>query len=163
MKVRKFLYSFMALAAMFIVFQACDDDDDDNEGNCGETNISERFSNDSHNNGQNCFTCHNASGPGEGCFKVAGSLYDTTGNVPRGNGTIKLTTGFQGTGDVVATIEVDAKGNFHTTNDIDWGLDGLHVQVVSANGNTYNMATRISEGSCNSCHNPGMQGRIKID
>ncbi|MBI9069573.1 MAG: hypothetical protein JEZ09_19915 [Salinivirgaceae bacterium] len=118
------------------------------EGN--ETKISSYGSSESHNAGQNCMSCHKSGGDGEGWFTLAGTIYDSVQVSTYANATVKLHTGLNGTGTLTATIQADAKGNFYTTEDINFG-NGVYVSV---NGNltTTNMYVPISNGACNSCH-----------
>ncbi len=108
-------------------------------------------SSESHNWGYNCMECHRRGGPGEGWYTVAGSVADTSLRHPLGNVTIELWEEV-GVGEPVAVIEVDALGNFYTTEPIDWKL-GLVPVVVSSDGQkrlVMPFATR--NGACNSCH-----------
>lgn len=132
---------------MLVVLMACD-----KEKGCGTKNISQTGSTRSHNMGQNCMTCHQSSGEGEGCFIVAGTVYtSSSGSTTAANGTIYLYTGPNATGTLAATIQVDAKGNFHTTDALDFG-SGLYPVVKSASGAQQFMGTTITQGACSGCH-----------
>ena len=96
-------------------------------------------------------SCHVSGGGGEGWFTVAGTLYDNTQANPYPNGIVKLTTEPNGNGSIVKTIEVDSKGNFYTTEPIDFG-SSLYVGVFGTNGEQKFMVSKITTGSCNSCH-----------
>lgn len=136
----------LAFVAFSVVLQSCE-----KEGN--ETNISHNGSNKSHNMGQNCMQCHRSGGSGEGWFNIAGTVYDSLQHNTKPNGLVKLYTGPDGTGTVKYTIEVDAKGNFHTTDAIDFG-SGLYPSVVNSTGGGQKfMSASITNGACNSCHN----------
>jgi hypothetical protein len=137
----------IALGGFFMTFQSCEKEGD--EGN--ETKISRHFSSESHNEGQNCMSCHVSGGSGEGWFNVAGTVYDTNKTIINPNSTIKLYTGTGGTGTLKATVEVDARGNFYTTETVSFG-DGLYVVVISAAGNQKHMLSKVSSGQCSSCH-----------
>lgn len=121
---------------------------------CGSNNdnknISKYLSERSHNMGMNCMDCHKDGGEGDGWFVVAGTVYDEQLVNTYPGATVKLYTGPDGTGTLVHTIEVDTKGNFHTTEDIDFGA-GLYPVVVG-NLETKDMSSSISSGQCNSCH-----------
>lgn len=134
------LFTVMGL----VTVQSCEKDDEN------ETKISSYSSTESHNNGQNCMSCHVSGGDGEGWFIVAGSVYDTTLTQPFTNATVKLYTGPNGTGTIKATLQVDKKGNFYTTESIDFG-SGLYPAVVGPTVTKY-MNSTISSGQCNSCH-----------
>lgn len=126
-----------------IAFQACEDD-----GN--ETKISSYNSDESHKAGQDCMICHISGGDGEGWFTVAGTVYESGLTSVLPNATVKLFTETNGTGELVATIEVDEKGNFYTTKMIDFET-GLYT-LVEGNTTTKNMNSSITSGKCNSCH-----------
>ena len=115
-----------------------------------ETKISSYSSSESHNNGQNCMSCHVSGGEGESLFIAAGSVYDSTLTQPLANATVKLYSEPNGTGSLVATIEVDKNGNFYTTENIDFGA-GLYPAVKGPTLTKY-MGSKISNGQCNSCH-----------
>ena len=133
---------------MAIVFDSCNKDDDENEGN--ETKISSHNDDESHNMGQNCMNCHHSGGDGEGWFILAGTAYDSLKTSTYPNVTVKLYTGPNGTGDLKHTIKGDAKGNFYTTETIDFS-SGLYPAVTGANGTKF-MSTPTTSGACNSCH-----------
>jgi hypothetical protein len=118
--------------------------------NENETNISTYGSQKSHNMGQNCMNCHKSGGPGEGWFQAAGTVYDSTGNATYPNATVKLYSGPNGTGNLKYTIQADGKGNFYTTESIDFS-GGLYPAVSGTQGTQY-MGSSISMGQCNSCH-----------
>lgn len=145
MKNRKviFLLSFL----LFGFFISCDKEDE------GENkDMSSRYSeNESHNAGQNCMSCHKSGGPGEGWFTVAGTVYNSSETAVYPNATVKLYTGTNGSGTLVKTIEVDGKGNFYTTNSVDFGT-GLYVTVTGKSGSVSTMSSSITTGQCNSCH-----------
>ena len=126
-----------------IAFQSCED-----EGN--ETKISSYNSVENHKTGQDCMICHVSGGGGEGWFTVAGTVYNSWLTSVLPNATVILYTEANGTGDLVATIEVDEKGNFYTTKVIDFGT-GLYT-LVEGNTTTKIMCSSITSGKCNSCH-----------
>ncbi len=101
--------------------------------------------------GQNCMNCHVNGGEGKGWFVAAGTVYKPNLSTTNPNNTIYLYTGPNGTGILKATIEGDAKGNFHTTEDIDFG-SGLYPSVKNAANDIQYMSSSITQGACNSCH-----------
>jgi hypothetical protein len=129
----------------FILFAACEKENEN------ETKISQNYSDESHNFGQNCMSCHVSGGSGEGWFTVAGSLFDYMQTNPYSNGSVKFTTLPNGTGLPVKTIEVDSKGNFYTTEEMDFG-NGLFVGVFGRNGEEKFMNAKITDGACINCH-----------
>lgn len=141
MKTKKSLIFFVGIITLSLC--SCDSDDK-------EKNISKYLSERSHNMGANCMTCHREGGEGEGWFVAAGTVYDEQQVNTYPGATVKLYTGPNGTGTLVHTIEVDTKGNFHTTENINFGT-GLYP-VVIGNVETKYMGSSISMGACNSCH-----------
>lgn len=120
-------------------------------GKCGEKNISATNSNRSHNMGQNCMNCHKDGGSGEGCFTIAGTTYNSSGSSIYSNAIVKLYTQPNGLGSVVATLQGDSKGNFHTTESVDFG-SGLYTVVINTLGQSVYMSSAVTQGACNSCH-----------
>jgi hypothetical protein len=134
---------FILLGFLFFLLTSCNSD-----GN--EKNISKYLSVRSHNMGMNCMQCHKEGGGGVGWFVAAGTVYDSLLVNTYPGATVKLYSGPNGTGTLIHTIEVDTKGNFHTTEAIDYGA-GLYPVVVG-NLETKKMGNSISMGQCNSCH-----------
>jgi hypothetical protein len=134
--------TFFLLTIAFISFQSC-------KKNKSETNISATNKSESHNMGQNCMNCHKSGGDGEGWFQVAGTVYDTTLSKTNPNTTVRLYSDAQGS-NLKYTVQVDALGNFYTTETIDFG-SGLYPVVVGKTISKH-MASPITSGQCNSCH-----------
>jgi len=131
------------------LFVSCEKEENENGEN---KDMSSRYNeNESHNAGQNCMSCHKSGGQGEGWFMVAGTVYNSAKTAVYPNATVKLYTGPNGTGTLVKTIEVDGKGNFYTTADMNFG-SGLYTTVTGTTGNVSKMGASISTGQCNSCH-----------
>ncbi|MDX1618980.1 MAG: hypothetical protein R3224_09350 [Balneolaceae bacterium] len=105
---------------------------------------------ESHNMGENCMDCHVIGGSGKGWFSVAGTVYDSTKTTPLPNTVVRLYTGPAGTGTIVSSVEVDALGNFFTTDSVDFG-EGLFTGVIGSTTTQF-MDSTISDGSCNRCH-----------
>jgi hypothetical protein len=121
----------------------------ENEGD--ETVVSVNNGQKSHNMGQNCMNCHKSGGPGEGWFSAAGTVYNDALTATSPNGLVKLYTGPNGTGTLKATVAVDGKGNFFTTESIDF-TGGLYPSVTGTSGETEYMDFSITTGACYSCH-----------
>jgi hypothetical protein len=102
-------------------------------------------------------TCHKSGGEGEGLFEVAGTVYESNRTTTFPNATVRFYSGPNGTGDLKYTIQVDALGNFYTTEGISFG-SGLYVSVEGNQGTNY-MPSSLSIGACNSCHG-GQTGKI---
>lgn len=136
----------VALMACFaFLLQSCEKEGGDVK------NISSNNANESHNAGKNCMQCHVSGGEGSGWFQVAGTVYNSAYSAVQPNGVVKLYTGPDGTGTLKATIEVDAKGNFFTTEAIDF-TGGLYPKVTGSSGTSMAMGSSITMGQCNSCH-----------
>lgn len=127
---------------ILFAFQSCEDDEN-------ETKISSFTSSESHNTGQNCMNCHKEGGSGEGVFTTAGTVYQSNQTTTYPGATVKLYTEPDGGGTLIATIAADQRGNFYTTQSINFA-NGLYVQVEGLG--TKNMLTSITTGACNSCH-----------
>ena len=145
------------LAAQIFFLGACSDsmDGDDND----VMKVSQQNTFDSHNAGQVCQNCHKSGGSGEGIFAAAGTVYHGN-NLDQvyPNVTIHIYTQPNGQGTLVKTIEVDGRGNFYTTENINWGT-GLYPAVSSPMGTIY-MNTSIDRGNCNSCHDNVTESHI---
>ena len=131
------------LLSGIILFQSCEKEEN-------ETKISSYNEDESHRAGENCVSCHTSGGSGEGWFTIAGTVYDSLKTSTFPNSTVRLFTGPNGSGSLISTIEVDALGNFYTTENIDFG-NGLYTSVE---GNLYvtHMNSIITSGQCNGCH-----------
>ena len=104
----------------------------------------------SHRQGQSCMPCHQAHGPGPGRFTVAGTLHDSSGK-PVTAGTLTLSAA--PSGPALATVSVDALGNFYTTKDVGLDAKSLFVSVEGANGaGKTAMPFPTMSGACNHCH-----------
>jgi hypothetical protein len=134
---------FLATILVF-TFPSC------KKNKCGDTNVSFSGGSKSHNFGQNCLNCHKSGGEGEGCFNVAGSASNSSLTSNLTGGTIKLYTGAGGTGTLKYTIQIDSKGNFYTTESIDYS--GLYPAITGTSGATSYMSSSLNTGACNSCH-----------
>lgn len=133
----------VTLLMMFLMIQSCEDDDGD------ETLISTFDSDESHQTGMNCMSCHFSGGDGEGWFTIAGSVYDSTGSIPYPNAIVKLYTESPSSGNPLKVVEVDKNGNFYSTERIDFEV-GLFVSV-SGESEIF-MHSPITDGACNRCH-----------
>jgi hypothetical protein len=127
------------------------------------TNISKYGLTDSHNMGRNCIDCHKSGGSGQGWFNVAGTAYDSNGLIANPNGTINLFSGANGTGNILLTVQVDGKGNFYTTEAIDFGSNNIFPSITGHTGNTKYMLTKAPTGACNSCHDATTYPRVWVN
>ncbi len=162
----------MLLALGFLVgsLAMCSRDGDDTNnggsggggGGTGEVKISSYNSNESHNAGQDCLSCHQA-GKNEYVFQIAGTVYKKDKQTPAPGATVYLYDSLNGQGTQIMRIEVDKKGNFYTTQSPSKALSMLHPKVVGAQGSTHYMSSTLTSGSCNSCHNGTTTDRIWVD
>jgi hypothetical protein len=148
MKYLKYLLAITTFSLLVFFIQSCDDDS--KEEGCGETEVSYHNDDNSHNNGKDCMSCHKDGGGGEGCFIIAGSVYDSLQTTAQPNVTVRLYTEANGAGLLKYTIQGDKKGNFFTTDNVNYG--GLYPAVTSLSGNTQYMPAPLTKGNCNSCH-----------
>lgn len=150
MKKSKIVFAIACISiASLSVVQSCKNS---LTANCKEGRASVSGEQESHNNGKNCMSCHIGGGKGQGCFTVAGSIYNNAGSNPMTSGTVKLYTGPGGTGTVAATVAVDGKGNFYTPDAVNFS-GGLYPSYTTTGGQTVYMGSSIGNGQCGSCHN----------
>ena len=74
----------------------------------------------SHNNGQNCMSCHQANGPGMGQFTAAGTVHKVDGSVADPGSIVGIYADPTRQA-VIAELEVDQLGNVYTTEDLGLG------------------------------------------
>jgi cytochrome c553 len=141
-----------ALVGLLTSMQSCSED------GYGSIKNSSTGSNASHNAGRNCMDCHKPGGGEAPQWKVAGTVYNDALTATNSNATVKLYTGPDGTGTLIATLQVDAKGNFYTSSTIDF-TGGLYPSVTGAT-TTNSMSSSITTGACNSCHDGVSRSRI---
>ncbi len=139
------LLSLLLILGGLISFSSCE-----KNRTCKETNNSSAGSTESHNFGQNCLACHTKGEKGEGCFNIAGSVSDSLLTSPLTAGKVHLYSLPNGGGTLMYSFDIDGKGNFHTTNAVDY--TGLYAVVESASGNKKYMSSSLSSGACNACH-----------
>ena len=108
----------------------------------------------SHNMGGVCLSCHVQGGSGTGWWTIAGTVYTQDLSATSPNGTIYFWSRPNGTGKVVASLEVDASGNFYTSSTI-LAFDSIFPQIKGTSGNVQNMPQLCISGNCNSCHGIG--------
>jgi len=115
--------------------------------------VSEAAGDSSHNAGENCMHCHQPRGPGPGLFTSAGTVYNSDGTLSAG-ATVELWTGFGGSGELRVAVEADSRGNFFTTEPVEFfGDEALFPFVRAADGErTTLMPFPTRSGACNVCH-----------
>ena len=130
---------------LIITIQSCEKDSNEKESKISHFNEVK-----SHNESRNCMECHIEGGSGEGWFSVAGTVYNRQLTIPLKNVIVILSSGPEGTGEVIERIEGDGKGNFFTTETVLFG-EGLYVSVEGSAAIKY-MQSPIMNGECNACH-----------
>lgn len=120
-------------------------------------------SDESHNAGKNCGSCHNQNGheaAGEGkWWTVSGTVYDTFGK-PLPGIAVELWEKPGKQGKLLRRIVSDKHGNFYTNQIIAFG-SGCYPVITASNGAFRTMVPAYSGGSCNSCHGVST-GKITI-
>lgn len=136
--------------AFLIILNSCSSpyESIDDEDSGGMSSITGSYR--SHNTGKDCMSCHKPGGGEAPVWKVAGTVYNEAGTATNPTATVKLYTGPDATGTLKYTLQVDAKGNFYTGENIDFS-GGLYPSVISSTS-TYSMSSPITTGACNSCH-----------
>lgn len=144
---KKLLFTFSLLLPFWLfLIISCKENEED------EILISKIGLMKSHNAGEECTTCHKSGGTGEGIFQIAGTVYDSNGININPNGKIELYTGTDSNRVLIKTIEIDGKGNFYTTESVDFSANNIHVSVTGFYGKTKFMTGIPGNGKCNSCH-----------
>ncbi|MEZ5199362.1 MAG: hypothetical protein R2764_24160 [Bacteroidales bacterium] len=115
----------------------------DKGSNGNETLISRHSENESHKDGQDCMSCHQSGGRGEGWFVVA-ELFMMPITSQSGSVLIKLYDGPVDSGNLVKTIGRRWKGYFILLKYRFW--NGLYTSVTSSKGNVKKMISPITDG-----------------
>jgi len=104
-----------------------------NHAKMREENNSSANTDESHNQGLNCMSCHKKGGKGEGWFTIAGTAFRSNG-ASASNVIIKLYSQPGGQGELKKQITGDLLGNFFTTDLLGFG-HGLYPSI-EFEGNT---------------------------
>ncbi len=127
--------------------------------------------------GSQCMKCHQALGPGRGQFTIAGTVWQPEFDEGYGEGALVhilpvyaapcgwgderahcegQPIGYYRPEDVVAELEVDANGNFYTTELLEGAEPPFWPVVVPAETDEHGVAKAMGHpagnGSCNMCH-----------
>lgn len=109
---------------------------------------------ESHRAGEACTHCHQAHADGPGIFTAAGTVYRPDGSVAT-DGFVELWAGGATSGALVATLPIDASGNFYTTSDLGLPAEPVQPVVRYPDGSLANqMPWPTESASCNQCHTP---------
>lgn len=147
MKKHHDVVALLATVFIFFVFYSCESI---SLGDGNSEFISSYNSSKSHRVGENCMNCHVSNGSGDGVFSISGTVYKEDLDSPLPNSTVRVySTAEEGT-DPLYVIEVDSKGNFYTTENINFG-EGLYISVQGPTAEI-RKESAITHGSCNSCH-----------
>jgi hypothetical protein len=122
---------------------------------------SEKGGAQSHNEGQNCMSCHGPNGLGKGRFSVAGTVFRSDKST-NPNAQVELWTGPNATGTLKLVLSTDTKGNYYSTAAMPFPDEKLFPSVVNTTTMTRsNMSFPTMSGACNVCHNPAL--RVSVD
>lgn len=136
---------FAGISIILIISQSCQKwVTPENKQATSEWGGDDSVDDDHHYNGQNCMNCHYSEGRGEGWFTVAGTVFGNPGD-----GVVRIYRDPNLA--PVAEIQMDAFGNFYTTNALDFS-GGLYVMIEDQNGQQKFMGDKITTGQCNLCH-----------
>jgi hypothetical protein len=149
-----------SFTTVFMTMASCSKDKNE-DSSSGESNISSTGGNKSHNSGQNCMNCHKSGGEGEGIFNVAGTVYNNQLSAVYPNAVIKLYTQANGGGTLRGTVYADARGNFYTTESIDFS-GGLYPAIIGTSGSISYMPVSTTQGACNNCHG-GSTAKLSVN
>lgn len=142
MKNKLFLMVALVLTGVMLI-TACENE--------GEAKNSNEGDDSSHNAGRNCLGCHRKGGSGSGIFYVGGTVYDSLRTAVNSGCTVKITTEPNGAGTELVSLLTDEKGNFYTTETVDFSVP-RYVSIVGKTGNRKFMESSITNGACSSCH-----------
>jgi mono/diheme cytochrome c family protein len=115
-----------------------------------EVNVSRHGEVLSHHAGDNCVSCHREGGEAKGWFTLSGTVYRSDMETPYPNTTVRLFGLPSGAGETVGAVEVDANGNFFTTESFDFAR-GLYPGLYS-DAASKQKALVTTDGACSSCH-----------
>jgi mono/diheme cytochrome c family protein len=114
--------------------------------------------------GGDCIGCHKSRGEGPN-YVVAGTIYGDIADHDNCEGKSAITVQITGADGKVTSVTSNAAGNFSLSNSKGSVKFPYTVQLLY-NGKKYGaMATKVSDGSCNTCHTAtgkteGPAGRI---
>ena len=149
---KKMNKSLLVISLIVIGISSCSHYDDI------QKNAKESIAGDdeSHNSGQNCMNCHNASSSSEavqegGWWNIAGTAFKSSGSYAN-EGSVELWTGPNRTGSLLYKLAIDDLGNFYTGKIVDF-KGGAFPVMIDKNGNLNKaMQSSTLNGACNSCH-----------
>lgn len=112
--------------------------------------VSEQGGQASHETGRNCMECHQANGVGPGRFTAAGTLYGA-GATPLRPIVVEFISVVDGS--VLIDVEVDALGNFYTTEPLPLPEAPVLPRMRTHEGAVVaSMPFPTLSASCNLCH-----------
>jgi hypothetical protein len=149
--------------ALLLVCACSSDSDDDPFTSCFERETAEPTYNHiiapgGSLAGTDCLGCHNDADPTAGTFDFAGTVFDTAGG-PEAGVHIRL----RDSNDRLFGVTTDDAGNFFLPRNT--GAVFPVFPDLSACPTTIRMAGSLldsTEGSCNRCHDGGVQARITL-
>jgi hypothetical protein len=109
---------------------------------------------ESHNEGENCSSCHNVNGHEAvregGWWTVSGTIFGKDDDVQK-NAVIELWEQPNRRGKIIKRLETDDEGNFYTNQIINF-MGGCYPAIYTLGGQVKVMPVPYNGGSCNSCH-----------
>lgn len=143
------LYILFPISLSLIILSACSHYDELHK----DPKESRRGEDESHNEGQNCSSCHNVNGHEAvreaGWWTVSGTVFeeDDKGNE---DASIELWEKPGRQGNLIKRLETDKEGNFYTNQIINF-MGGCYP-AITVNNKVKIMPVPYNGGSCNSCH-----------
>ncbi len=119
-------------------------------GKCQGGGTSTHGSVHSHNEGENCMSCHHPDTEAP-CWEIGGTAFHPGGVTTLPNATLLLFSGPLGQGTLLDSIDFDGLGNVYTSEAVQFGI-GIFPAVLTPAGDTAFMNQSIRDGACNRCH-----------
>lgn len=114
---------------------------------------SRRGEDESHNEGENCSSCHNVNGHEAvregGWWTVSGTVFGDDDKV-QSNAVVELWEKPNQQGKLIKRLEVDEEGNFYTNQILNF-MGGCYP-AIKLDNKVKVMPIPYTGGSCNSCH-----------
>jgi hypothetical protein len=110
---------------------------------------------ESHNEGQNCGSCHNINGHEAvreaGWWTVSGTVFKEGDDKGDDNAIVELWEKPGRAGKLIKKLETDKEGNFYTNQILNF-MGGCYPVIYTPGGQVKVMPIPYTGGSCNSCH-----------
>ncbi len=143
------LFLILNAALLFVVMSACSH----YEALQKDPVESKRGEDESHNEGENCGSCHNVNGHEAvregGWWTVSGTVFGKDDDAQK-NAVIELWEKPNRQGKLIKRLETDEEGNFYTNQILNF-MGGCYP-VIKLDNQVKIMPVPYTGGSCNSCH-----------